>query len=225
MSLDGFMSLCIEVEVMKINKWLIGLMGLSILGTIFVYPSLPEQVAIHWNIHGEVDRMGPKSMVLLLAMLPLGLYAMLILSPKIDPNRKAYEKFTKAYRRVMNVILLFLILVHWLTIMWSMGIEFPIDQVVKIGLSILILVIGNYLGQVRQNYTFGIKTPWTLASESVWIKTHRLCSYAFVLCGLVMLGSVLIHGTVGTIVFLIALIVPVIFSVLVSYLFYIKEQS
>lgn len=84
------MSLCIEVEV--INKWLIGLMGLSILGTIFVYPSLPEQVAIHWNIHGEVDRIGPKSMVLLLAMVPLRLYAMLILSPKIDPNGEGLRK-------------------------------------------------------------------------------------------------------------------------------------
>lgn len=138
---------------------------------------------------------------------------------------KDYEKFTKSYRRFMNVILLFLILVHWLTIMWSKGIEFPIDQVVKIGLSLLILVIGNDLGQIRQSYTFGIKTLWTLASESVWIKTHRLCSYVFVLCGLVMLGFVLIPGIVETIVFLIALTVLVIFSVLVSYLFYIKGQS
>ena len=225
MSLDGFMSLCIEVEVMRINKRLIAIMGLSILATLMVYPSLPEQVAIHWDLQGQVDRMGPKSMVFLLAVLPLGLYALLWFSPKIDPRGHAYKKFTKAYQRFMDVVLLFLVLVHWLTIAWSMGIELPIDQVVKVGLSILFLVTGNYLGQVRMNYTFGIKTPWTLASESVWTKTHRVSSYAFVLGGLLMLVSTFIYGRWGMISFFISLFLPIIFSMCVSYLFYVKEQS
>ena len=70
----------------------------------------------------------------------------------------------------------------------ALEIEMPIDQIVKIGVSLLFIVRGNYLGQIRPNDTFGIRTPWTLANEQVWIKTHRMSSYAYVLSGILMLS-------------------------------------
>ena len=33
---------------------------------------------------------------------------------------------------------------------------------------------GNDMGRFRQNYFAGIRTPWTLADERVWRKTHRV---------------------------------------------------
>ena len=46
-------------------------------------------------------------------------------------------------------------------------------------------VIGNYLPKVRPNYLMGIRTPWTLASDLSWQRTHRLGGRLFVIEGLV----------------------------------------
>ena len=36
--------------------------------------------------------------------------------------------------------------------------------------------MGNVLGKVRRNFWMGVRTPWTLASEKVWVATHRLAA-------------------------------------------------
>ena len=219
------MSLCIEEEIMKINKWLTLVLILSVIGTLVIYPLLPSVVPIHWNYRGEVDGTGPKWMALLLAILPIALYVLMFITPKIDPKGVAYSKFTKGYQRIIEVTLLLLVVVHWLTLAWALGIEMPIDQIVKIGLSLLFIVMGNYLGQIRPNYTFGIRTPWTLANEQVWIKTHRMSSYAYVLSGILMLSFSFVKGTLGVILYFVPLVITLIFSLGISFVLYKRTQS
>ena len=50
----------------------------------------------------------------------------------------------------------------------------------------MIIIIGNYLPKARQNYTIGIKIPWTLANEENWNRTHRLAGYLWMICGILM---------------------------------------
>lgn len=219
------MSLCIEEEIMKVNKWLTLVLILSVIGTLVIYPILPSIVPTHWNFRGEVDGTGPKWMTLLLAVLPIVLYGLMYIAPEIDPKGVAYSKFKKGYQRVIEMILLLLVMVHWLTLAWALGIEMPIDQIVKIGVSLLFIVIGNYLGQVRPNYTFGIRTPWTLASEQVWTKTHRMSSYAYVLSGVLMLCFSFVNGTLGVILYFMPLVMTLIFSLGISFVLYKKIQS
>lgn len=210
---------------MKINKWLTAVLILSVMGTVIIYPLLPSVVSIHWNYSGEVDGTGPKWMTLLLAILPIALYVLMLITPKIDPKGVAYSKFTKGYQRVSEVTLSLLVMVHWLTLAWALGIEMPIDQIVKIGLSLLFIVMGNYLGQIRPNYTFGIRTPWTLANEQVWIKTHRISSYAYVLSGILMLSFSFLKGTLGVILYFVTLVMTLIFSMGISFVLYKRIQS
>jgi len=56
------------------------------------------------------------------------------------------------------------------------------------------VLLGNVMGQVRHNYFVGIRTPWTLADEEVWRRTHRMGGRLFVLGGLAIAAGGLVGG-------------------------------
>jgi len=172
---------------MKVNKLLLSVLILSFIGVIGILPSLPHLVPLHWNIEGKIDNWGSKYWMILLGSLPLLSYGLFFLVPKFDPRRESYEKHEKAYQIFITVFSLFMVFLVWLTI--GVALKYPVNVplVVCFGMGILFFVIGNYMGQIRPNYTFGIKTPWTLASETVWKKTHRLGGILFILNGLFMM--------------------------------------
>lgn len=169
---------------MRISKWMIGLIVLSIIGTGILYPFLPDYVPSHWNISGEIDDYQPKLFVFFTALLPFLVYMLMVFLPKIDPKREAYQKHQKAYQAAATILSLFLIFIHWITLTAALGYPVDVGMMVRLGVAVLFVVLGNYLGQVRQNYFFGIKTPWTLANEQVWKKTHRMGGYVFILLGI-----------------------------------------
>ena len=47
-----------------------------------------------------------------------------------------------------------------------------------------IALAGGQLDKLRSNFTIGIRTPWTLASDQVWDRTHRLARWPVMLTGL-----------------------------------------
>ena len=80
------------------------------------------------------------------------------------------------------------------------------------------------MSQIRHNYFIGIKTPWTLASEYVWKKTHRLGGIAFIISGILMgLSSFIDYKFSGTII--VILIIGMITGLyLYSYLVFNKNE-
>ena len=85
------------------------------------------------------------------------------------------------------------------------------------------MIIGNYMPKVKQNYTMGIKIPWTLNSEDNWNKTHRFAGFIFVLSGLWMIAaSVLNLNAMWAVT---PALVCVFFPVIYSYLLYRKESE
>ncbi len=76
----------------KCTAALLALVLISFLISLYFYPRLPDEVASHWNARGEVNGYtsrfwGAFSMPVLL----LGIAALLILIPKIDPLRKNFR--------------------------------------------------------------------------------------------------------------------------------------
>jgi len=69
---------------------------------------------------------------------------------------------------------------------------------VAIATGVLLLAVGNYLGKARRNWFIGLKTPWTLADDGVWDKTHRYTGRGLFLGGLalIVLGFVFHDATV-----------------------------
>lgn len=202
---------------MKFKWWIILLAIASFAGTLLVYPMLPTTIATHWGFNGQVDGTGSRSVQLYIAALPLAMYILLVLIPRIDPRRENYTLHNKAYTIFEAVMVLFLVGLNWATIAYNLGVPVDIHKAVVIPMGILFIVIGNYMGQIRHNYFFGIRTPWTLANEEVWRKTHRLGGYLFTASGLLIVASAFLSGTYSFIITMGAVFLTTIVSVAYSY--------
>lgn len=196
----------------------------------YLYPKLPELMPIHWNIKGEVDSYGSKLLgTFLLPAINLFLFPLLLILPKIDPRTENYQKFTTTYIIIRYTLHLFLILIFFVTMYQSLkttedGIKFlEIDFIVPFTTSILIIILGNYLGKIKDNFFVGVRTPWTLSSKDVWYKTHRLTSKLFVASGILGIIGSLIGGYLSFILLLIPLLISSIIAVVYSYFAYQKE--
>jgi len=107
----------------------------------------------------------------------------------------------------------------------AQGYQVPVDRVVITGIAVLFIVMGNFMGQIRQNYFVGIKTPWTLANEAVWQKTHRLAARLWVAAGLAGLAAALAGGAAGAVIMGVSLGLAVIIPVAFSYLEFRRRQQ
>lgn len=173
----------------KQTIFLLILCALSFIGHLFVLPLLPDEVPIHWNVYGEVDNWAGKFSTLFLALLPALMLVLFLVIPRIDPRGKSYEKHQKAYQVFITMMILFLTALLWVTNAASLGYPVPIGRLVPIGCGIILITVGNYMPQLRNNYTMGIKNPWTLESEWVWKKTHAAGGIVFCIMGFVMILS------------------------------------
>lgn len=213
---------------MKKNKYdalLISIILLSIIGTISIYSKLPDQIPSHWNIKGEVDNYSSTSFVYFTGLLPLVLYGFMKIMPKIDPKRESYKKHDKAYNKTIFTIILFLVGLHWVTIGYSLDYSIDMMIYIKVSLGILFIVIGNYMPQIRFNYSFGIKTPWTLSSENVWKKTHIVGGYLYFLIGIIFILSSIFNSSMAFYISIGSIVLMSLAVTLYSYLLYIHEKK
>lgn len=148
--------------------------------SIWAAPRLGERVPIHWNLSGEADGYGGRVQGLVaLPLLTLGISLMLAFLPRIEPRRAHLEQSGRAYQAVWIAVLVVLAGVHATALLVGAGYAVPVGTVVPGLVAVLLLVMGNYFGKVRSNFFFGIRTPWTLASERSWDRTHRLAGRLF----------------------------------------------
>lgn len=207
---------------MKINKFMLLISILSLAGTAAVYSRLPANIPSHWDIQGNIDNYMPRQNAFFLALLPLGVYLLTIILPKIDPRRSAFAKHGKGYSIMMLVTFLFLTGIYWVSILVALGYSIDVSFVVKLSMGVLFAVMGNYMSQIRFNYTYGIRTPWTLASKEVWTRTHRVGGYAFVLCGILIIPLAFVKGTFASWLSFALILGAAFFGTLYSYLVYRK---
>lgn len=161
--------------------------------TFMFYDKLPQQVPIHWNSAFEADNFISKPLGAYFApLMNMGMFILLLILPKIDPKAQNYKDFTKFYN-------IFRVFFHSLILIIQISIILVALKVnINIGLYMMILgciaaiVFGNYLSTIRFNYFVGVKTPWTLASEHVWKKTHRIMGHICVTIGFVGLIGIFI---------------------------------
>jgi uncharacterized membrane protein len=212
------------VKKVKVSEILLLLvLLLAFLPGIIVYQQLPDQVPTHWNIHGQIDGYGSKfTAVVLMPLLNFCLYFLLKYIPRIDPKAKNYFYFTNSYTIMRWAIHLFMagiqIVILWSTYQGAIGAA-PVDpsKFIMIGVCLLFVVIGNYMGRFRHNYFVGIRNPWTLASEEVWDKTHRLGSKVWVASGIVGLFGLFFGSELRVLFLLFPILVGNVFLTGYSY--------
>jgi uncharacterized membrane protein len=210
---------------MKINRWIILGLLLSFVATGMIYPYLPDRIPSHWNIQEEIDGYYHKMGVWFTALLPFLIYILMVCLPKIDPKKDAYLQHQKAYDIIKTAIIVLLILMHWATILVSLGYAIRVVLMVRFAIGILLMIIGKYMAQIQPNYFFGIRTPWTLANDEVWKRTHQVGKYAFIVAGMFTLFTLPLKGLPAFFIMLGSIFIAVIYVFLYSYVVYKKIEK
>ena len=181
--------------------------------------SFPEMVPTHFGLDGNPYNYSSKVVgFIILPGTNIVMYFLFLFLPKIDPRRKNYELFPEKYRVIRLGIHSFLSYLLVVTIFYSLGYRFDISLMVLYGILILFLILGNVMGNIRNNFFVGIRTPWTLASEEVWTKTHRLSAKVWVVSSLItmVLIAILPHPEIVFGIYVgVILIIPIVYSFLV----------
>nr|WP_315989373.1 SdpI family protein [Desulforamulus aquiferis] len=142
--------------------------------------------------------------------------------PKIDPKKENYLKFASSYEKIRLATVALMVVLNLFTLLVGLGYDINISLMVRIAIPLLIIVIGNYMGKVRYNYTLGFRLPWTLASEEVWNKTHRLGGKLMVAGGLVALLGVFTPPSMGFALVMVGILLPIVVTTVYSFLSYQK---
>lgn len=201
----------------KIRADIISLLFIAIAFVVaaVLYPSLPEQIPTHWNAQGEVDDyMSKPGGVLIMPVMALFTYFIMKLIPVISPKGFRTDKFPEVIGVLQVTLVGFMSVVSVLVLLEARGLNVRINEMIFAGVGLLFVIIGNYLGKVRKNFFIGIRTPWTLASDEVWSRTHRIGGRLFMLSGVIIwIGALLglpVTWTVGVAVGLV--LIPVVYS-------------
>lgn len=191
------------------------------------YPQLPDPAPIHWNIRGEVDGHGPRWVAAFLGpMILSGVILLMFALPVLGPFRSNFEQFKVTYGRCVVLISAMLFALHTIILLASVGAPIGIGRSICAVLGIMFMFLGNWLGKIRRNFYIGIRTPWTLANDLVWEKTHRVGGRMFFAAGLAAMLSVPFgNDFTSFIVLFVAIGVTAVFSIAYSYVCYRKLGS
>ena len=209
---------------MKNKKWILSIVLclLPIAAYLALYDQLPDMIPSHFNAEGAVDGYMPKDTAVYLPSLLLASVQLLCLfAMNTDPKRENYARQLKEL--VLWICPVISILMNAVIIMFCLGVDIHVETVAPVMVGVLFMIIGNYLPKVKQNYTMGIKIPWTLNSEDNWNKTHRFAGFIFVLSGLWMIAAAVLR--LNDMWAVIPALVCAFFPIIYSYLLYRKESE
>ncbi len=207
-------------------KFAIGvILVVVVASTMAVYSRLPDEMPTHWNAAGEVDGTTAKPWgPFLVPMMMAGFAVVFLVLPRISPRGFEIEERGRAFRAIVLTFLLFMLALQLIMLAAALGQPVSIGIAMPILVGLLLVVMGNYLSKVPRNFFIGVRTPWTLADEDVWFRTHRLAARTFMLGGLLIAVGAPLAGeehaeavVLGAVTF--AALVPVIYS----YAIYKKE--
>lgn len=183
---------------------------------IWLYPRLPPRLPVHWDTSGQANGYAPRFWGA--AMWPLliaGLAAVTAVLPAISPRRFEITPFAGIYDLLMLAIQGVMLVIGMAALLAGAGYALPMSTIAPLAVGVLLMVLGNYMGKLRRNFFMGIRTPWTLASEAVWERTHRMAGWLFVLGGAVMVVAALagaVRGRLLLAVIVVVALVPVVYS-------------
>lgn len=191
-----------------------------------LWNQLPDVMASHWDENDQVNGTMSKFWgVFLVPFMSIGLVLLLLAVPSIDPKKSNITRFRPYYNFFIVFFLVFLLYVHLLTLAWNLGFtSFSFGTALTPAMGVLFIFMGFMVQKAKQNYFIGIRTPWTLASESVWNKTHQLGGKLFIASGVIALLGIFFPRQAYLLV-LVPVLSTALVTVVYSYLAYRREQA
>jgi uncharacterized membrane protein len=161
----------------------------------WVASSLPGdvQLPIHWGLNGEADGFADKWTALMMPPLIVAAVSLLFFFlPSLEPRKQGLERSQGLYLWGWIAMLMMGAAIELAVVSTALGWDLPVNRLITGGVGATLLLIGNQLGKSRSMYLIGLRTPWTLASEEVWIRTHRLAGRLMVLAGVAIIAAALL---------------------------------
>jgi uncharacterized membrane protein len=180
------------------KRWLIVSTLLTILSfgcPLYLYYGRPdllrEQIPTHSNAAGEVDKWTPREQILpqwlLLPGVMAGFVLLSLVLPWLSPEGFKVDAFRETFYFLMAVAAALFAYIQLLFVLGAVeAVQLDLTRWLLGGLSLFFSLLGNRLGKVQRNFWMGVRTPWTLASEAVWIQTHRLTAWLWVPGGMLL---------------------------------------
>lgn len=187
---------------------------LPVLVGIILWNQLPDQIPTHWNAAGEIDGWSGKPFAVFgLPMLMLAFQWLCVLGTSADPKKENHP--SKVLHLVFWIVPVISVMLFAITYAVALGSKVRMEMVMPVLVGLVLAIVGNYLPKCKQNYTIGIKIPWTLNSEENWNRTHRFAGRLWLVSGL----AIMLTGFLGGFwiffgVVLVMVLVPVIYSYL-----------
>ena len=188
-------------------------------------PCLPSQLPTHWNANGQIDGYAGKNFVLFFfPALTFGLYLLMTFLPLLDPLKKNYKDFALTYFFIRFILVLFFAFLYFYTLWAAIANPPKINYLIIPFMSLLFIVLGLAMPKIKKNYFVGIRTPWTLHSETVWNKTHKFGGFTFLAAGIVSFFSIFL-GQFSFLFFILAISVGGLLPVVYSYIAFRNERG
>jgi len=206
---------------MKLSRslWVsIAFVAVAVGVALWLYPRLPLQTPSHWNLQGQVNGHLPRFWAAAMpALVIASLAALTVLLPAISPRRFEIGSFAPVFALLMLTIQAFMLVVGVSMLLAGAGYAVPMPRIAMLSVGALMMVLGNYMGKLRKNFFIGIRTPWTLSSDAVWERTHRLGGWLFLAAGLLVVLVVALGGPrwLPIVLILVAALVPALYSLLI----------
>lgn len=185
---------------------------LPTLAGIMLWNQLPKVIPTHWNINGEADGWSSKPFVVFaMPLILLALQWVVAFVTLSDPKKQNHSQ--KIISLSFWLVPVLSIVLSAVTYVSAMGNTALVKIVFPIFMGLMFVIVGNYMPKCKQNYTIGIKIPWTLNNEENWNKTHRFAGWIWMIGGIVItvLGFLSFLWIVFPVLFVMAL-APIIYS-------------
>ena len=193
--------------------------------SLYFFNNFPEQVPIHWNMAGEVDNYGSRTLgAFLFPVIILGMYLLFLVLPLMDPKKENYAQFRKVYHLFKLMMILFMAIVYFLASFSALGFDLNIGLWMSTMVGILFVFIGSCLGRLKSNWFIGIRLPWTLSSDENWKKTHRFSGKIYVFAGFLMMTMGLVPLGFRMYLFVVVLILLVVLPIAYSFWHFKKNN-
>lgn len=200
------------------------LIAIALLVGVFLYARLPDPMPSHWNAAGEVDGYMSKFWgVFLMPVMTIVLVPLFLVIPRIDPLKANIAKFRGVFNWFIVIFVVYMLFVYALTLAAALGYQFNMTVMLLPVVGLLFIGVGYMTGQAKRNFFIGIRTPWTLSSETVWDETHKLGSKLFMLGGAVTIISAFL-GENGIWLMLAGMLVAAFVPIIYSYILWRREN-
>ena len=159
--------------------------GAAALGTLAVFDRLPDPMPVHFDAHGRANGWMPRAAgAFVLPALTLATWLLVRFGATLLAGSEEREKLEGSPLSMVGLVLC----------MSFAGLQaFMIHAALRPGQQLadgvwsllggMFLLLGLLMRRVQRNRWIGVRTPWTLASDDNWERTHRFASYTMTLSG------------------------------------------